>query len=160
MQNPITLVAGRKYKDREGHIVEVSTHHDSKYQFSGNTGRTYMPNGVWRDGDRNPQDLIEEVLDNPPVNAHKHAELISMWAYDTTLKFQWLDSRSTWRDCVDGPPTWNPNTSYRVKPVVVKQILYCQCKPSHIGDRTEVEYPLDNLKLTFTDGVLTQAEVV
>lgn len=161
MQKSITPQVGKKYRTRAGKVVELvaSACPASAYPFFSNDagGTTYTKEGRWStSGIASEYDLVEEVQDN----AHKHAELISMWAHDTTLKFQWLDSCSTWRDCVDGSPIWNPKTSYRVKPKVVTQVLYCQCKPSYIGERTDTKYALDNLKLTFIDGVLTQAEVV
>ena len=129
----IKLEAGKKYRNRRGEVVEIAEERpDLRCSFI--SGRnTYAPNGMfWSDGrEQTIYDLIEEVIDEPAMKPHKHAELIKQWADGSEI--QQKGTYTTWTDflgwwCTTG------QIEYRIKPepkpdVVTYYNLFCKNNP-------------------------------
>ena len=91
------------------------------------------------------------------MNPHKHADIIKAWADGAEI--QWRESDSIWRDIKF--PEWRKSAEYRVKPEPAVVSLNYRAYPSVSGDDFFiVREDNSNLRLTFTDGVLTSAEVI
>lgn len=86
---------------------------------------------------------------------HKHAELIKQWADNKKLKIQYQDCFGDWKFIEH--PSWSEDTEYRIKPEPVKEVRY---RLVYVGDGGSVLDGFENLKLTFVDGKLTDAEVL
>ena len=101
---------------------------------------------------------------------HKHAEIIKAWAEGAEVEFRahfaerWQEANyPTWQDTNN--PTWHSHYEYRVK---VKEEVIITRVTLHKGSLTypylstnsDPTYDQKNLKLTFTDGKLTAAEVI
>jgi hypothetical protein len=95
------------------------------------------------------------------MTPHKHAAVIKAWADGAEIEYN--NTAGKWISTF-GHPTWNNTLEYRVKPVPVveKHSLHMKLfKSYHDKKYISRSYDcLDNLELTFTDGVLTGAKVL
>ena len=90
---------------------------------------------------------------------HKYAALIKAWADGAEIQAklrsgEWIDLST---------PTWGMEAEYRIKPeplvAVVEACVYKNMRYNEVGiDVSDVGEP--NVRVTFTDGVLTNAEVI
>ena len=89
---------------------------------------------------------------------HKHAELIKAWADNKGLEIQYQDTIGNWIT-LDKTPLWVEETEYRIKPETVKDVRYISIyyEPNWFDENKCQDH---NVKLTFVDGVLTEAEVL
>ena len=93
---------------------------------------------------------------------HKHAEIIKAWADGAEIEVRHSYPSSWWPTTT---PTWDRCYEYRVK---VKEEVLITRVTLHNGSLTypylstnsDPTYDQKNLKLTFTDGKLTAAEVI
>ena len=91
---------------------------------------------------------------------HKHAEIIKAWADGAEVEFRPSCTSSWWPTTT---PTWDSYSEYRIK---VKEVVVTTCAQLfNCGgiDIIHINHPeshTKNLKLTFTDGKLTAAEVI
>lgn len=54
-------------------------------------------------------------MNNP--KPHPHAELIKLWADDTSLEFEWrMSDDGFWNTCLKSKPLFNEDLQYRLKP--------------------------------------------
>ena len=95
---------------------------------------------------------------------HKHAAVIKAWADGAEVEVlghfveKWQDANY---------PTWQSHYEYRVKVKVKEEVLITRVtlhKGSltypYLSTNSDPTYDQKNLKLTFTDGKLTAAEVI
>ena len=93
---------------------------------------------------------------------HKHAEIIKAWADGAEVEFR-AHFVERWQDA--SYPSWYSPYEYRIK---VKEEVLITRVTLHKGSLTypylstnsDPTYDQKNLKLTFTDGKLTAAEVI
>jgi hypothetical protein len=59
----LQLEVGKTYKDREGRLITITDKKDFNctYPYTGDSGKTYMPNGRFHDYGFHDNDLVEEV---------------------------------------------------------------------------------------------------
>lgn len=102
---------------------------------------------------------------------HKHAEIIKAWADGAEVEFR-AHFVERWQDA--SYPTWHSHYEYRVKVKVKEEVLITRVtlhntrvtlhKGSltypYLSTNSDPTYDQKNLKLTFTDGKLTAAEVI
>ena len=93
---------------------------------------------------------------------HKHAEIIKAWADGAEVEFKSSCTSSWWPTTT---PTWDRCYEYRIK--VEEEVLITRVtlhKGSltypYLSTNSDPTYDQKNLKLTFTDGKLTAAEVI
>jgi hypothetical protein len=60
----LQLEVGKTYKDREGRLITITGKRDFNctYPYTGDSGKTYMPNGRFYDFDFHDNDLVKEAL--------------------------------------------------------------------------------------------------
>lgn len=98
---------------------------------------------------------------------HKHADVMKVYAENTSVEIQYrITHDMKWVDIQN--PNFNPIYEYRVKPPEpVVTVFYGVAEPDlgfhaatvgNIGPQNL--NPRNNIKLTFTDGKLTKAEVL
>ena len=91
---------------------------------------------------------------------HKYAEVIKAWADGAEVEFKPPYTSSWWPTTT---PTWDSYYEYRIK---VEEVVVTTCAQLfNCGgiDIIHINHPeshTKNLKLTFTDGKLTAAEVI
>ena len=85
-----------------------------------------------------------------------HHELIQQWLEDDTTIVEFYDKETKGWLRVN-PPMWAPSVKYRIKPK--QEVHYAAVFPTDISNLTENPTTYDNLKLTFQDGKLINAEV-
>ena len=92
----------------------------------------------------------------------KHAEIIKAWADGAEVEFRPSCTSSWWPTTT---PTWDSCYEYRIK--VEEEVLITRVtlhKGSltypYLSTNSDPTYDQKNLKLTFTDGKLTAAEVI
>ena len=95
---------------------------------------------------------------------HKYAEVIKAWADGAEVEFR-AHFVESWQDA--SYPTWHSHYEYRVKVKVKEEVLITRVtlhKGSltypYLSTNSNPTYDQKNLKLTFTDGKLTAAEVI
>ena len=92
------------------------------------------------------------------MKPHKHAELIKAWADGAKIELK--TATGAW---VEAKPDWDVSVKYRVKHEPVINYLFYRvmrnCEIEFIGMSDQIDLEYWNLKLTFTDGALTNAEV-
>lgn len=88
---------------------------------------------------------------------HKHAELIKQWADNTELEIQYLDHKRCWITLRGVAPLWDGKTEYRIKPVKDVRYISIYYEPNWFDENKGQEH---NVKVTFVDGKLTDAEVL
>lgn len=107
-----------------------------------------------------------ELYKEPEVNKptpHKHAEVIKAWADGVKIEFR-TDLREEWRELRTSHPNWKEDFEYRVKPEHKPDVVrYAHADvQGNVSHSSLVEYPLDNLKLTFDGetGKLKDSKVI
>ena len=90
---------------------------------------------------------------------HRHAAIIKAWADGAQVQSRMHNMpEGLW--CDTSSPAWNSETfEYRIKPTVITHELCVRFNDTH---RQPFQDPqgVKNLRLTFTDGVLTDAAVI
>lgn len=91
---------------------------------------------------------------------HKHAAVIKAWADGAQIQVKMIGAPlDLWSD-FDGHPFWDSTTlEYRVKPTIKTHELCVRFNDTH-WQPFEDPQGVKNLRLTFTDGVLTGATVI
>ena len=98
---------------------------------------------------------------------HKHYDVITEWAADTSKTVQLRESDAhIWEDMTVMPPSWFPEYQYRIKPER-KQNITTECKvlgayKSILWNSTRDTVPDANLRLTFDGdtGEVIDAQVI
>ena len=93
---------------------------------------------------------------------HKHAEIIKAWADGAEVEFR-APFVERWQDA--NHPTWHSHYEYRIKvkaEVIITRVTLHKGSLTYpyISTNSDPTYDQKNLKLTFTDGKLTAAEVI
>ena len=93
------------------------------------------------------------------MTPHKHAAVIKAWADGSQLQYRLIcDTDSFWMDLETNPPWGSEHFEFRIKPEVKTYDINVEW-----GDRIGCPVQTQNaknLRLTFTDGKLTAAEVI
>jgi hypothetical protein len=97
---------------------------------------------------------------------HPHAELIKAWADGAEIEqrntLKW--GGRTGFFAVEGNPSWDPDTEYRIKPSEpVEEVFYARYEVKaffSVRGIDSTQHHTDNLKLTFIDNKLVKAEVL
>ena len=93
---------------------------------------------------------------------HKHAEIIKAWADGAEVEFRSSCTSSWWPTTT---PTWDSHYEYRVKveeEVLITRVTLHKGRLTYpyLSTNSDPTNDQKNLKLTFTDGKLTAAEVI
>lgn len=90
---------------------------------------------------------------------HKHAAVIKAWADGAQIQTRMNGMpESTWSD-IDSPAWHSDYFEYRIKPTIKTHELCVRFNDTHWQPFQDPQ-GVKNLRLTFTDGVLTDAAVI
>ena len=92
------------------------------------------------------------------MNKQEFAKVVQAWADGQEVEFRYLGSKShgEWITEEDAP-NWDSELEYRIKSKYNSRVIYCVASCT---DGTTWRKVRDNLKLTYSNNVLTKAEVV
>ncbi len=95
------------------------------------------------------------------MNKQEFAKVVQAWANGETIQWRLIES-SRWEDIdLQYPMNWNTTRlDYRIKPKDITTMRFVHVRPDFFGSSNMQNYVDNNLKLTFTNGKLTNAEVL
>ena len=94
------------------------------------------------------------------MNKQEFAKIVQAWAEGETIQWRPVDTYG-WSDIHDCyPMNWNlTRLDYRIKPKEITTMRFAYVRPDSF-ESSNMQHDSDNLKLVFTNNVLTYAEVL
>ena len=94
------------------------------------------------------------------MNKQEFAKVVQAWADGQEVEFRSWGSKSQGKWITEEEaPEWNPELEYRIKPKDITTMRFAYVRPDSF-ESSNMQNDADNLKLVFTNNVLTYAEVL